>query len=98
MARDPYPSEIQDRFLVRLPEGMRERIKDEAERNKRSMNAEIIARLEQSFAAPTGFDAGLMVNMEFMNAFKDWVLENYVVENERLIRKTAKVQRAKAGK
>lgn len=38
-----------DQFIVRLPDGMRERIKAEAEANNRSMNAEIVARLEASF-------------------------------------------------
>lgn len=35
----------QDKFVIRLPEGMRERIKAVAERNNRSMNAEIIFAL-----------------------------------------------------
>lgn len=45
------PSQSQDKFVVRLPDGMRERIKAEAEANNRSMNAEIVARLEGSFAS-----------------------------------------------
>lgn len=48
MAREPYPSETADRFIVRLPEGMRDRIREEAEKSGRSMNAEIVVRLEQS--------------------------------------------------
>lgn len=39
----------QDKFVLRLPDGMRERIKFVAERNKRSMNAEIIATLEEKY-------------------------------------------------
>lgn len=39
-----------DKFMLRFPEGMRDRIKAEAERNGRSMNAEIIARLDQSMS------------------------------------------------
>ena len=38
-----------DQFAFRFPDGMREKIKAEAERNRRSMNAELIARLEASF-------------------------------------------------
>lgn len=34
-----------DRFMLRLPDGMRDRIKAAAEANNRSMNAEIVARL-----------------------------------------------------
>lgn len=41
-----------DRFMLRLPDGMRDRLKEEAAKNNRSMNAEIIARLEDSFFGP----------------------------------------------
>jgi predicted DNA-binding protein len=44
-----YPSETQDRVMVRLPEGMRERLKDSAQSTQRTMNAEIVARLIWSF-------------------------------------------------
>ena len=36
-----------DQFQVRLPEGMRERIKADADANGRSMNTEVVARLEK---------------------------------------------------
>jgi plasmid stability protein len=36
----------QDKYVLRLPDGMRDRLKDAAARNGRSMNAEILARLE----------------------------------------------------
>ncbi len=38
--------------MLRLPDGMRDRIKAAAETNNRSMNAEIVHRLEQTFAPP----------------------------------------------
>lgn len=38
-----------DKFMLRLPEGMRDRLKHEAARNDRSLNAEIVARLTTSF-------------------------------------------------
>ena len=38
-----------DQFIVRLPDGMRDRIAEAAKANGRSMNAEIVHRLEQSF-------------------------------------------------
>lgn len=47
--REPYPSEKQERFIVRFPDGMRDRIREAAEANNRSMNAEIIHRLNESF-------------------------------------------------
>lgn len=43
-----YTSRNADKFVVRLPDGMRERIAEVARTHHRSMNSEIIARLEQS--------------------------------------------------
>lgn len=40
-----------DQFPLRLPEGMRERLKEEAGNSGRSMNGEIIHRLEKSLRA-----------------------------------------------
>jgi hypothetical protein len=40
------PAKKQDQFIVRLPDGMRNKVKESAELNNRSMNAEIIAGLE----------------------------------------------------
>ncbi|WP_068951558.1 Arc family DNA-binding protein [Pararhizobium polonicum] len=47
--RSSYPSEQADKYLLRMPEGMREQLKEAAKRNNRSMNAEIVARIEASF-------------------------------------------------
>lgn len=38
-----------DKFMLRLPDGMRKRIADAAEESSRSMNGEIVARLQESF-------------------------------------------------
>lgn len=40
-----------DKYILRFPEGMRERIAEAAKANNRSMNAEILARIEASFEA-----------------------------------------------
>lgn len=45
-----------DKVIVRLPDGMRDRIKDTAEQNGRSMNAEIVATLGDAYPAPTPSD------------------------------------------
>jgi hypothetical protein len=37
-----------DQFMLRLPDELRSKIKDVADRNGRSMNAEIVLRLERS--------------------------------------------------
>lgn len=39
---------LQDKFMLRMPDGMRDRLKDEAASNNRSLNAEIVARLERT--------------------------------------------------
>ena len=54
--RERFPSEDQDRFMVRLPDGMRAKIRDAAKAHNRNMNGEIIARLEASFAEAEGGD------------------------------------------
>lgn len=43
------PGRGSDQFPLRFPDGMRDHLKAAAEANNRSMNAEIIARLEESF-------------------------------------------------
>lgn len=49
MKEKKYPSHTLDKFQLRFPDGMRELIKQKADDAGRSMNAEIIYRLEQSF-------------------------------------------------
>lgn len=46
MIDSAYPSQQQDKFVLRLPDGMRDRIKAAAAENNRSMNAEIVSALE----------------------------------------------------
>lgn len=47
------PSQKLDQYIVRLPDGMRDRLKSAAEGHKRSMNAEIVDRLDRSFFEDT---------------------------------------------
>ena len=54
-----YSSRTADKFVVRLPDGMRERIAEVARTHHRSMNSEMIARLERTLlddAAAEGAD------------------------------------------
>ena len=48
------PSRSKEQFMVRLPDGMRDQIASAAEANGRSMNAEIVTRLSQTFGASPG--------------------------------------------
>lgn len=45
----PVPSRGSEQFVLRMPDGMRDQIKRAADHNGRSMNSEIVARLERSF-------------------------------------------------
>ena len=61
MSDSPYPSQTQDKFVLRLPDGMRDRIKAAAEANNRSMNAEIVATLEEKYPPPA-IDTGSLLS------------------------------------
>lgn len=51
-----HPSQLLDRFIVRLPDGLRDQIKSVAEANSRSMNAEIVAVLTAHYRPEKGDD------------------------------------------
>lgn len=44
-------SKQSEQFVLRLPDGMRDRIKAAADANARSMNSEIVATLEEAYPA-----------------------------------------------
>lgn len=48
MTKSAKPMQTQDKFVVRLPDGMRDQIAAAAEASGRSMNAEIVQRLADS--------------------------------------------------
>lgn len=56
MGRKPYPSETQERFIIRLPNGMRDRIAEVAKASGRSMNSEIVYCLGKAFPPSSAFD------------------------------------------
>lgn len=57
MAKEPtnYPSDAADKYVLRFPDGMRDRLKQAAAANNRTLNAEIVARLQRSFDVPASF-------------------------------------------
>ncbi|WP_339082124.1 Arc family DNA-binding protein [Pseudomonas sp. TMP9] len=59
-----YSSRTADKFVVRLPDGMRERIADVARNHHRSMNSEIIARLEQSMLQESALGDDLNMRLD----------------------------------
>lgn len=50
-------SRTADKFVVRMPDGLRERIAEVARDNHRSMNSEILDRLERSLTEPVAESA-----------------------------------------
>lgn len=53
------PSDKLDQYIVRMPDGMRDRIKAMAQANRRSMNAEILLAIDEHMAA-TGGEIGVL--------------------------------------
>lgn len=51
---------LTDKFMLRLPDGMRDRIKAAAEANSRSMNAEIVATLDEKYSPAEAAWRGLI--------------------------------------
>ncbi|MGV8831703.1 MAG: Arc family DNA-binding protein [Devosia sp.] len=51
------PSRKLDQYIVRFPDGMRDRLKTAAASANRSLNAEIVDRLEQSFELSDGLES-----------------------------------------
>lgn len=57
MVHYPRMSREDPQFKLRLPQELRDRIEQAAKESKRSLNAEIVARLELSFAQGQGLEA-----------------------------------------
>ncbi|PZU65247.1 Arc family DNA-binding protein [Sphingobium sp.] len=69
-------------FGLRLPPDLKSRVQKSADEANRSMNAEIIARLEASFDAPSReeFEATKKWATEFLRAALDNAVEQIVTE------------------
>lgn len=66
-----FPSDQKDKFMLRLPDGMRERIAAAAEKGGRSMNSEIVHRLENSFGAALASEPGSPRAMTLLTAIAE---------------------------
>jgi len=53
--------QLEEKFVVRLPDGMRERIALQARENTRSMNSEIVHRLETTAELEVALDRALKI-------------------------------------
>lgn len=58
MPRGQYPSEKMDQFMLRFPDGMRQRFKAMAALNRRSLNSEVVFHLERALASAAATTEG----------------------------------------
>lgn len=75
-----YPSDVADKVLVRMPDGMRDRLKALGKVNKRTLNAEIVARLESSFSPQADSSQLSTLAAELAKAKRDSAYAAYVGE------------------
>ncbi|MBY2986415.1 Arc family DNA-binding protein [Rhizobium leguminosarum] len=56
---DQSPSRLLDKIIIRVPDGMRDRIKRVADSNNRSVNAELLVLLDRTYPEETKLDEHL---------------------------------------
>lgn len=73
---EKFPSQMQDKFTVRFPDGLRDAIADRAKRNGRSMNSEIVQILQDAVDA-VGSDASILagIDVQEIHRILDKVIE-----------------------
>ncbi|MHC3938895.1 Arc family DNA-binding protein [Paenochrobactrum sp. BZR 201-1] len=64
------PIQPQDKYVLRLPDGLRDRIKDRASLTGRSMNTEIVRVLEKEFPEPMNLDSQLQHLLDLFTALR----------------------------
>jgi len=75
---EPEKRALTDKFMLRLPDGMRERIKVAAEKSGRSMNAEIVYVLELMFPEKPGgedFTGGTRLTKKQLDRFNQMMAD-----------------------
>jgi hypothetical protein len=69
--RNLYPSEKQDRLIVRFPDGMRDQIARLAKANNRSMNAEVVSYVERGLASKDPAANGLVATPDIVRLLEE---------------------------
>lgn len=80
----PYkrpPNGASDKFLVRLPPGMRERIALAAQRNGRTLTAEIVDVLEREFP-PVPSISDIFEQIDFLSKMYDYSKDDDITNRE----------------
>jgi len=70
---DLSPSQLLDKIIIRVPDGLRDRIKRAADANGRSMNAELLILLDKTYPATSVIDAYIQ---EIADVVKGLPVEN----------------------
>lgn len=84
-----------DKFMLRLPDGMRDRLKESAKANNRTLNAEIVDRLARSYAASEmGLPGDALDNLGVLSLLVNMLLDERLSgknrdEIEDLVRKSS---------
>ncbi|QRZ15959.1 Arc family DNA-binding protein [Paracoccus methylovorus] len=85
MAQNTENRALNDKFMLRLPDGMRDRIKAAAERNNRSMNAEIVMALEYWLEADLPYELAVSAGAGPEDArrmgMEDWTERSEIIED-----------------
>jgi hypothetical protein len=66
-----YPSQMQDKFNLRMPDGMRDAIAERAKQNGRSMNSEIIQILQETIDTDRAISESDLVDFDSTQADLD---------------------------
>jgi Arc-like DNA binding domain len=83
--------------MTRIPEGLRRKLEHEAEQNRRSMNAEIIHRLTQSFVRQEQADLVRATVIETMQAMTPLPLREAAAQQHTESRPTVETDKPKQG-
>ncbi|KQV83274.1 Arc family DNA-binding protein [Rhizobium sp. Root1220] len=68
---DQSPSRSLDKIIIRLPDGLKERIRRVAEKNDRSVNAELLVLLEKTYPSETIIDEYVRDIADLVKSYPD---------------------------
>lgn len=83
--------QVQDKYIVRMPDGMRDELKALAAKSGRSLNAEIVYRLANSMKNPSLEDAGFTLSGAYHDGLEfhedlNWLVVTAAGRNRRSVR------------
>ncbi len=80
---EKFPSQMQDKFTVRFPDGLRDAVAERAKQNGRSMNAEIVQILQDALGIGGKSKLNVVeVSAQEIHHILDKVIEEYLVNRK----------------